>query len=127
MFGRGKTNDAISKEQALAARPVQLVKAELAATDDGGAKLKVPLLRTGWTKTFLRVPEGTTKTFELDPIGLFVWESCDGKTSVQQIIKRLAQEHKLTLREVEVATIQFLQTLARKGLIGLEVQREDSK
>jgi hypothetical protein len=112
---------------------VQLVKAELTETEDGGARLKVPLLRTRWSSTFLRVPDGATKTFELDPIGLFVWKACDGKTSVQQIIRKLSKEHKLTLREVEVSTIMFLQTLARKGLIGLEVLqegvggREDSK
>ena len=63
-----------------------------------------------------------TKTFEFDSIGLFVWNLCDGKTSVQQIIRMLAREYRLNLREAEVPTLQFLQTLAKKGLIAMTVK-----
>ena len=56
---------------------------------------------------------------------MFVWTSCDGKTTVQQMIQRLAKERRLTLREVEVATLQFLQTLTRKGLVGMPVESDN--
>jgi hypothetical protein len=69
------------------------------------------------------VPPGATKTFEFDAIGVFVWNHCDGRTSVQQIIRKLAAEYRLNLREAEVPTVQFLQTLARKGLIGMRVKK----
>lgn len=110
-----------SRDDAMAARPVQLVQAKVASTDDGGAKLTVPLRSSRWSTWLFRLPEGATKTFELDELGLFIWNSCDGKTSVQQMIRRLARQRRLTLREVEVATLQFLQTLTRKGLIGMSV------
>ena len=122
MFGLGKKDKKkLSKEEALAARTMQLVRCELTQTPDGGAKLKIPLKQTRWAGLIFRVPDGATKTFELDALGLFVWQHCDGKTSVQQIIRKLAKEHDLTLREVEVATVQFLQTLVRKGLVGMSV------
>lgn len=122
MFGLGKKDKKkLSKEEALAARPMQLVRCELTQTPYGGAKLKIPLKQTRWAGLIFRVPDGATKTFELDALGLFVWQHCDGKTSVQQIIRKLAKEHDLTLREVEVATVQFLQTLVRKGLVGMSV------
>jgi hypothetical protein len=70
------------------------------------------------------------KTFELDELGKFVWDACDGKTAVRQIIRRLAERYNLNQREAEVATVAFLQTLTRKGLIGMAVtkaERQDAK
>jgi hypothetical protein len=127
MFGLGKKKSSITRQQALDARPVPAVKCELTETPDGGAKLKIPLRTRSWGGKLFRMPEGATKTFELDSLGLFVWKNCDGKTSVQQIIRRLAKEHNLTLREVEVSTVQFLQTLVKKGLIGMSVEEKKDK
>lgn len=128
MFGFGsKEKKSVSRQEAMAARPVQMIKCELERTGDGGAKLKVPLRQSGFVGKVFRVPEGATKTFELDALGLFVWESCDGKNSVQQIIRRLAKEHSLTQREVEVATISFLKMLVRKGLVGMSVEKRKSE
>jgi hypothetical protein len=130
MFGFGEKKKSISRHDAMAARPLQMVKCDLEPMPNGGAKLKVPLRQGGFVGKVFRVPEGATKTFELDSLGLFVWENCDGKTSVQQIIRRLAKEHQLTQREVEVATIRFLQMLVRKGLVGMSIEqktKEDAK
>lgn len=113
----------ISRQQALSAKPVRLIEPEIVRRDDGGANLKVKMKSTGASRWFLRLPEGATKTFELDALGLLVWNSCDGKTSVQQIIRKLAREYKLNLREAEVPTIKFLQMLIKKGLVGMSVQK----
>lgn len=119
IFSRKSKAPPLSRHDALAVKPVQLVSAEVTVTPQG-VRLKVPLKATRWS-AWLGVPEGATKTFELDELGRFIWDSCDGNTSVQQMIQRLARERRLTLREVEVATIQFLQTLTRKGLVGMPV------
>jgi hypothetical protein len=121
MLGFGKKKEPISRQQALAARPVQLAKCEIVPLPDGSAKLKVPLKQTRVAGWMFRLPAGAVKTFELDSLGLFVWSNCDGKTSVQQLIRKLAKEQNLTLREVEVATVQFLKVLVRKGLVGMTV------
>jgi len=114
--------DRFTREQQLAAKPIQLIDAKLTETSSG-AKLQVPVKPRRLAGLLLRLPKGTTKTFELDPLGLLVWQSCDGKTSVQQIIRKLAKRYNLNLREAEVPTLTFLSTLARKGLIGLEIER----
>jgi hypothetical protein len=117
-FGRRK-KPAVSREDALDARPVRAPGVTLKETGDGGARLTIPLkssARWGW---LFRLPSDATKTFELDAIGLFVWQHCDGKTSVQQIIRKLADRYNLGLRQAEVPTVQFLNVLSRKGLIGI--------
>lgn len=120
MFFRRQPKPRITLQEQLSARPVRLVEAEPTPDGKGGATLKVPL-RTGgrWNTWLFRVPQGATKTFELDALGLLVWESCDGKTSVQQVIRKLAKRYNLNLREAQVPTLAFLQTLVKKGLIGM--------
>lgn len=124
MLGLGKKKNSISRQEAMAAKPVQMVKCQMEPTKDGGGKLKVPLKQSGWVGKVFRIPDGTMKTFELDSLGRFVWDSCDGKTSVQQIIRSLAREQSLTQREVEVATVRFLQMLVRKGLVGMTIVKK---
>lgn len=126
MFFRRKKLE-ISREEALAAKPLVAVDAKILRDESGSIKLLVPLKSPRWASWFFRLPEGSTKTFELDEIGAMVWECCNGKNSVQQIIRKLAGQYNLNLREAEVATIKFLQTLTRKGLIGLSVRKERSQ
>jgi hypothetical protein len=123
-FLSSKKKPEVSKQDALAAKPIHVVSAEMRPTESGGV-LEVSLASKGrglggW---LFRMPAGSTKKFEFDPVGVFVWDQCDGKTSVQQIIRKLARRHNLNVREAEVATVQFLRTLSRKGLIGLEVKK----
>lgn len=120
-----RKSPAVTRQQALNARPRRLVEAQLNPNDNGGGRLKVPLQPTGWGRWVFRVPTGSSKTFEFDSIGLFVWKLCDGKTSVQKIIRLLAKEYHLNLREAEVPTIRFLSTLAKKGLIGMSVRNKN--
>jgi hypothetical protein len=111
-----------TKEQLLAACPTRLVDAQPKDDGEGKWRLQVPLRTARWAIWFLRAPEVATKTFELDALGKGVWDTCDGRTSVRRIIERLAGEYHLNQREAEVATIAFLNTLSRKGLIGMEVE-----
>ena len=106
----------------LSARPVRLSDAEPREISPNKWHLTVKLRPTRIARVFLRVPAGASKTFELDPIGLFVWQNCDGKTPVRQLIRKLAKEYNLNEREAEVSTVQFLYTLARKGLIGMQMK-----
>lgn len=114
----------LTPQQALSVKPIHMVDATIEKTDNG-ATLKIPIQPARWTGWFFRMPAGSTKSFELDALGLLVWESCDGKTSVQQIIRRLAKQYRLNLREAEVPTIKFLQMLVKKGLVGMPVKKDD--
>ena len=117
MFGRGKPK--YSKAEALGAKPIRVVDAKLQPTDKGGAKVTVKLKNRGWAGVIFRMPEGATKTFEMDEMGVMVWDQCDGKTSVRQIIRKLAGKYGINLREAEVPTLKFLETLVKRGLVGM--------
>ena len=127
MFRRRPKAPPITPEQALSARPFTLSGATLAEDADGGGRLVVPLKPGrvgGW---LFRLPAGSTKTFELDAIGVFVWRSIDGRTSVRDLIRALADRHRLTLREAEVPTLAFLKTLIAKGLIAMPVAADPGR
>lgn len=120
LFRRKKPR--LTLQEQLSARPLRLVDGELTDRDDGGANLTVTLRQTRWSGWFFRMPEGAKKTFELDAMGRLVWDNCDGKTSVQQIIRRLSKQYNLNLREAQVATVQFLNMLIKKGLVGMTLR-----
>ena len=64
-------------------------------------------------------PHTVEKKLQLDLMGKEVWDSIDGRNTVQQIIHRFIQKHRLVPREAEVAVTKFLRELGRRGLIGL--------
>jgi hypothetical protein len=117
LFRSKKTR--LTARESLSLKPVRHPEGELTPAPNGGAKLKVVLRPSRVSGWLLRLPSGVTKTFEFDAIGLLVWNNCDGKTSVQQIIRRLAKEYNLNLREAQVPTLAFLRTLVKKGLVAM--------
>lgn len=119
-----KRKPTLTQEQALGAKPVRLPEATVEPLESGGAKLRAPMRPPKWGGWLFRMPMGATKTFELDAVGLFVWNCCDGKANVKQIIHKLSQNFGLNLREAEVSLVAFLQMLLRKGLIVMEVEKE---
>jgi hypothetical protein len=120
----------LTRAESLEARPVRnpLVKYEL--TDDGAA-LEVPITVRKGAGILLRimsfgakasVPEA--KRIELDGIGAFVWELCDGTRSVKEIARRLAQRESISRREAEHSLVEFLKTLVRRRLVLLGIPSE---
>jgi len=115
-----KSRSRLTRGDPLASRPVGNPSVTIDRSIDGGARLKLPVTRRG----FFKLPEGATRTFELDEMGVFVWDRCDGKTSVEQILRDLASHYNLNLREVEVSTMRFLEMLGRRGLIEVKEKVE---
>ena len=122
----GKRKPKLTNQQALAAKPIRLVEAEMTVNEAGG-KLKVPLKSSRFIGKIFKMPEGATKTFEFDSIGVFVWENIDGRTSVQQLIRKVAKHCKFSEREAAVSTNLFLQMLGKKSLIGWNVPEKKEK
>jgi len=110
-----KKNPAMAREEHLALKPLRARDALVERKPDGGARVKLPL-RGSWP---FRPPAGATRVFELDEMGLLVWDSCDGCTTLLELIQKISEHYSLNLREAEVATLTFLKTLARKQLIGM--------
>ena len=113
-----------SPAQQLSARPVRLAMGEMSAVREGAWRLTVPLRTARWAVWLLRLPPEANKTFEFDDLGHFVWSACNGKTSVKQVIRRLARRYDLGERQAEVSTLKFLRMLASRGLIAVEVDRK---
>jgi hypothetical protein len=112
-------NPRMTRQQQLASKPLRLVDAPMV---DGRLTVKIQPQR--WSGWLLRMPRDATKTFEFDSIGQMVWSLCDGKNSVQMIVRKLAKTYGVSEREAQVATEKFLIMLAKKGLIGAAVKRD---
>lgn len=112
----------LTKSQMLSSKPLRLSDIEPRPLSETKFLLTVPLRPKPLARLFLRIPSTATKTFELDSLGVFVWQHCDGKTSVRQLIRKLAKRYKISERQAEVSTLQFLFTLTKKGLIGMQIQ-----
>ena len=73
--------------------------------------------------TWMKLAERTV--VELDDVGAFVLERCDGR-SMRQLADTLAEHLKLTHREAEAALTVFLQNLLRRKLITLAERQEET-
>lgn len=102
-----------NREEQLALKPVRAPAAML-----DGMQIKIPI-RGNW---LFRPPKDARRKFELDEMGLFVWNRCDGQTSIEQVLTALAERYSISSRDAEVSTLKFLQMLARRGLIEIETK-----
>lgn len=71
---------------------------------------------------FLMLPE--SKQLKLDEVGTFVWNLCDGKHTVADLVAKMADQYKLSRREVEVSLTEFLRMLAKRGMIVVAVPQD---
>lgn len=130
-FGRlrnARRQPALTRDEALSARPVRNPVVSWERQDSGRVLLTVPLELKPWmklAKLLVQVP--TERQIELDELGSDVWCWCDGETSVEGLTARLAKAHKLNQREAEVSLTNYLQTLARRRLIGLALPLDEAR
>ena len=65
---------------------------------------------------YLKVPN--ERRVELDEVGAFVWELCDGNNTVDSIVQKTSKHYKMNRREAEVSVTMFLQMLHERNFIG---------
>jgi len=112
----------LTREQSLASVPLRNEAIDADRTDSGEVCLVIPLRETWWVKVVRRVFHVPKKRrVSLDEIGSYVWELCDGKRNVRQIIQALCKRYKLHRKEAEVSVVAYLRELAKKGIIGIAV------
>ncbi len=116
----------IERKDALAIVPVRhpLIKWErvdnevvlaIPMREDRFAKMIKSLIKV--TRMAKELPDH--KQLALDEVGSRVWELCDGDSTIDDVVRGVTQHYKLTRREAEASVTMFLQTLAKKNLIGL--------
>lgn len=123
--GSGETTE-LDREKSMDSVPVlnQLITVEYDADDN--AVLNVPRKRTKmvkWMAKLFRLPP--YKQIELDELGTYTIELCDGEHTVSGIIDEFADEFDLNRREAEVSMLSYLQTLSDRGIIALSVPEND--
>ena len=78
-----------------------------------------------WTSKLFMLPD--KRVVVLDSIGAYVWQMCDGKHTISQIIKALQKKHQLTRKEAETSLFTFIQTLGKRNFIQFAIPQEEKQ
>jgi hypothetical protein len=70
---------------------------------------------TLWLAKRLKAP--SERLVELDEVGGFVWELCDGQHTVDSIVQKTGKQYRMNRREAEVSVSMFLQMLHERNFI----------
>jgi len=119
-----KPKEMVSREEFLQLKPMRnpLLKWE---SGKKGVVIRVPVKVKKVREK--KSPSGRASVREkrvtLDKLGSFVWERCDGRRGMKEIIQEFCDEYKMTREEAEASISTFLQQLAKRGFIGVAVPR----
>ena len=95
--------------------------------DKGEASLVIPQKEKIWLKLTSKIfmlPD--KRVVVLDSIGAFVWQMCDGKHTISQIINALQKKHQLTRKEAETSLFTFIKMLGKRNFIQFAIPKEDN-
>lgn len=120
---RHPSRSALTREQAYEARPIAVEPSNRESLQTGGLRVVIPARPRGYQKWLLRIPDTATRTIELDPAGVDVYDMCDGQTSVHQIAQRFAKKHQIDPHEADMAVVTFIRMMTRKGLVAIIVDK----
>ena len=112
---------AITRERAFAARPVKTRVLGMEQVGKGDVRIRVMLAPRAWLR-FLGAPREVERAFVLDPLGLEVYNVCDGATPVGDIVAGFARRHQVSSAEAERSVTTFLKTLMKKGLVVMAME-----
>ncbi|MHC4981634.1 MAG: PqqD family protein [Planctomycetota bacterium] len=87
----------------------------------GRCLVTVPLRHPRWLVPPISwiLPFSSSRRVELDVLGTEVFEMCDGKRVIEEIIENFAANHKLSFREAQLSVGTFLKQLTQRGLIAI--------
>ncbi len=111
----------VTREESLDSKPIHNPALTVELAPDGCVTLAAPPRQARWARILaklLRVAD-QPRRIRLDELGTTVWNLCDGQNTVRQIITRFAGQYKLNRKEAEVSILQYIRSLAQKGLIGI--------
>lgn len=93
-----------------------------------GALLWVPIQPRWWMGPPLSwlLPYRRERGIALDGLGRQVLEACDGKSSVERIVERFADAHRLRFHEARQSVLVFLKMLLERKVIAFVVPSSSS-
>ncbi len=66
-------------------------------------------------------------TVSLDHIGTQIWNWCDGKRTVEDVIDEFAKTYSLSFHEARVSVTGHLQQLVKRGVLAVAVKKTDTE
>ena len=115
----------LSRDQALAARPIRPPALKWTELDSGEVRSVLPRRKDAAGKllsVLFYIPK--SRPVNLDVVGSRVWSLCDGEHTVEDMVEALTEEHKLHRREAEVSLTEFLKMLGKRNMVGFVVPKE---
>ena len=111
----------VDRQLAMRLRPAHNGKLSWEKKESGETILTVPQNEkvspiTRMMAKWLNAP--TERRVELDEVGGYVWDMCDGQNTVETIVTKTGRHFKMNRREAEVSVTMFLQMLHERNFIG---------
>ena len=109
----------LSAEDFLRAVPFGNRAMTIVPASDGGALVSIPMNRPRWLVPPLSwmLPYSSQRRVRLDAVGYAVLGLCDGDRNIETIIEEFARANKLSFREAQLPTTQFLKQMTERGII----------
>ena len=60
-----------------------------------------------------------TRTWSINPLGLFIWDRCDGSRDVARIIREMSEHFEVDEAKARADLVDFLENMQALGLIEL--------
>lgn len=70
---------------------------------------------------FIRINH--TSRFQLDKLGMWVWDLCDGERRIEDVIDEFATRFKLSFHEARVSVTSYVKDLTERGALVLVVEQ----
>ena len=115
----------VGRENVMQSIPLRNTVIKWEMDDKNEVSLVIPQKEKLWVKItskIFMIPD--KRVVVLDDVGSFVWTLCDGKNSVEHIMKRLCNKYNLTRKEAEVSLLTYMRQLGKRGFIGFAVSKE---
>jgi len=124
MFGK-QNRPEVSRRQSLASVVVPNEAIPVTRGSNGLVSFEVTFAPSPLLDRAARFLGGSTasRKIELDEVGTFVWDMCDGETTIREMIDRMSEEYTLNRREAEVSLTAFVKMLAGRQLVAVLVPR----
>ena len=71
------------------------------------------------------VPYREERRLTLDRLGAQVWRLCDVQRSVEEVIDRFAELHRLTFHEARVAVTGYIKMLIEQGVLAVVLREQE--
>jgi hypothetical protein len=120
-----KKGPQLKREDSLAAVVVPNRQLRVERNAEGVITLYAPFHAAAFVERIARwlgaAPRAGEAKVELDEVGSFVWDLCDGRRNVREMVACLTEKYKLNRKEAEASLTAFLRSLAGRNLVAIVI------